>query len=110
MNDLADDEKPAILENLPGRVGEIDGALDSVAETELLCQAHRDVAATQNPSGAPDLVHDVASIMRFDLLLHRRHYFGRPQVDLLAGGGAAGNQIGAHGALEKKSAAAKRAL
>ena len=44
MNDLADDEEPAILENLARGVGEIDRALDAVAKAELLRQPHGHVA------------------------------------------------------------------
>ena len=43
MNDLADNEKPAVLENFPGRISEIDRALDAVAKAELLREQHRDV-------------------------------------------------------------------
>ena len=91
VNDLADDEEPAILENLARRVSQIDRALDAVAKAELLRQPHRDIAARQNAAGAPDLVHDVAAVMRFDLLLHGGHYFRRAQVHLLARRRAAGN-------------------
>ena len=98
MNDLADDEEPAVLENFSRRIGEIDRALDAVTKAELLRQPYRDVAALENAAGAPDLVHDIAAIMRFDLLLHRRHHFGRTQVHLFARRRAAGNKVGAHGA------------
>ena len=44
VNDLAEDEEPAVLEDLARRVGEIDRALDAVAKAELLREPHRDVA------------------------------------------------------------------
>ena len=44
MNDLADDEEAAILENLARGVGEIDRALDAVTKSKLLRQPHRHVA------------------------------------------------------------------
>ena len=94
MNDLADDEEAAILENLAGGVGKIDGAFDAVTKTELLRQPHGDVAATQDAARAPDLVHDVAAVMRFDLLLHGRHHLRRAQVHFLARRRAAGDEIG----------------
>src|SRR2546423_13540660 len=34
VDDLADDEKPAVLENFPRRVSEIDRALDAVTKAE----------------------------------------------------------------------------
>ena len=98
MNDLAENEKPAILENLARGIGEIDRALDAVTKAELLRQPHGHVANREDAAGAADLVHDVAAIMRLDLLLHRRHHFRRAQVHFLARGRAAGDKISAHGA------------
>ena len=96
VNDFTNNEEPTVLENFARGVSKIDGAFDPVAKPKLLRQAHRDVAAAQNPAGAPDLVHDVAAIMRFDLLLHGRHHFRRAQVHLLARRRSAGDKIGAH--------------
>ena len=97
MNDLADNKKPAIFENFARRIGEIDRALDPVTKTKLFRQAHGRVAHGNDPARAPDLIDDVAAIMRLDLLLHGRHHVGRTQVHLLARRRAAGNQIRAHG-------------
>ena len=96
MNDLADNEKPAILENLARGIGEIDRALDAVAKTELLRQAHRRVADGNDSARAAHLLDDIAAIMRFDLFLHGRHHLRRAQVYFLARRCAAGNQIRAH--------------
>ncbi len=52
VNDLAENEEPAVLENLPRRVGEIDRALDAVAKSELLRQPHRDVAHREDAAVA----------------------------------------------------------
>ena len=96
MNDLADDEEPAILENFARRIGEIDRALDAVTKTELLRQPHRRVAHGDDAAGAPDFVDDVAAVMRLDLFLHGRHHLRRAQVHFLARRCAAGDQIRAH--------------
>jgi hypothetical protein len=97
MNDFADYKKLAIFENFSRRIGEINRALDSVAETKLLRQAHRCVTYRDDPTGAAHFVDDVATIVGFDLLLHGGHYIGRAQINLLARRRAARNQIRAHG-------------
>src|SRR4051812_4711086 len=96
MNYFADDKKTAIIENFPRRIGQIDGAFDSVTKAELLSQANRGLTNRHDPARASNLVHDVAPIMRFDLLLHGRHDIGRTQVDLFSGRCAAGDKIRAH--------------
>ena len=71
------------LKTFPRGVSEIDRALDAVAKAELLRQPHRDVADGQDAAVAPDLVDDVAAVVRFDLLLHSRHHLRRAEVHLL---------------------------
>lgn len=96
MNDFADNEEAAILENFAGCISEIDCALDPVTETKLLGQPDGDVA-DRNDSAAPaDHVDDVASIMRLDLFLNRGHYLRGAEIDLVARGRPAGNKVGAH--------------
>ena len=97
MNDLADDEKAAILENLARGVGEIDRALDAVTKTKLLGQPHGQVADRDDPAVAPDLFDDVAAVMRLDLFLHCRHDLRGAEVDFVARSGAAGDEVRAHG-------------
>ena len=101
VNDLADDEEPAIFENFARGVGEIDGALDAVTKTKLLGQPHGRVAHRNNSALPPHFIDNVAAIMRLDLLLHRRHHVGRAQVYLLARRRAAGDEVRAHMALVK---------
>ena len=96
MNDFADDEQPAIFENLARGVSKIDRALDAVAKTKLLGQAHGRIADRNDSAGASYFFDDIAAIMRFDLLLHRRHHVRRAQIHLLARRRAAGNQVCAH--------------
>jgi hypothetical protein len=103
VDDLTHDEKPAVMENFPRGVSEIDGTLDAVTKPKLFCQTHGDIAAPQNAAGAPHLVHNVASIMRLDLLLDGSHHLRRAQVHFLARRCAAGNEIGRHGAWQKTS-------
>src|SRR6266853_6351975 len=96
MNDLADNKKLAIFENLAGSISKIDRALDPIAKAELFRQAHRGIAHGNDSTGAAHLLDNVAPIMRFDLLLHRGHYIRRAEVHFLPRGCAAGNQIRAH--------------
>ena len=96
MNDFANDKETAILKNFARGIGEIYGALDSVAKSKLFCQAHSDVADRDNPAIASHPINDIAAIMRFHLFLHRRHYVGRAQVNFFPGSRAAGYQICAH--------------
>jgi len=91
MNNFADDEQPAIFENLASGIREVDCALNPVAEPKLLCQTHGSIANRNNPAGAPDFFDDVAPIMRLHLLLHGRHYVRRAQIHFLACGRAAGD-------------------
>ena len=96
MNNLSDDEKPAILEYLARRVSQIDRPLDSVTKTELLGQSHGRAAHRNNSARAPDLVNDIAAVVSLHLLLDRRHHVGRTQVYLLSRRRAAGYKICAH--------------
>ena len=96
MNNLTDDKEPAVLENFPRGVGKIDGALDTVAKTELFRQAHGRLVHRKHPASAANFFHNIAAIMRFDLFLHRRHHIRRAQVYFLARRRAAGNEIRAH--------------
>jgi hypothetical protein len=96
MNNFSHNEQPAILENLTRRVRQVDCALDAVAETKLLRQAHCRIAHGNDSAGAPDLFDNIASVVRLDLLLHGRHDVRRAQIHSLAGSCAAGNQVRAH--------------
>src|SRR5439155_1659182 len=84
VNDLADDEEPALFENFARGVSEIDRALVPVTKAELLGEADNGVANFNDSAGATHFVDDVAAIMLINLLLHGRHYVGRTQVDLFA--------------------------
>src|SRR6266404_2185069 len=94
VNDLADDEEPALFENFARGVSEVDRALDPVTKAELLGEANRGLAYFNDPSGAMYFIDDVAAIMLLDLLLHRRHHVRRPQVYFLARRRSAGDEIG----------------
>src|SRR5438034_7931725 len=96
MNDFADNEKPAIFENFARSISEIDRALDPVAKAELFRQTHGGIAHGNNSASPAHLLHNVAAIMRFDLLLHRGHYIRGAEVHFLPRGRAAGNQICTH--------------
>ena len=96
MDDLSDNEEPAVLENLARCISQIDGALHPVTKAELLGQANGGVSDRNNSALPPDLVHDVTAIMGLHLLLHRRHHVGGAQIHLLARGRAAGDQVRAH--------------
>src|SRR6266852_2297004 len=96
MNNFPNNEKPAIFENLVRCVREVDGALDAVAETKLLGQAHGGVPDGNHSADAADFFDNITAIVRLDLLLHGRHHVRRAQVHFLAGSCAAGNQVRAH--------------
>src|SRR6266403_2655321 len=96
LNDLADDEEPAVFENFSGGVGKIDRAFDAVTKTELFCQPHGRVADFNNPASATDFIDNVAAIMLLDLFLHRGHHVRRTQVYFLARRRSAGDEVRAH--------------
>ena len=96
VNDLADDEEPAVFENFARGVSEVDRALNPVTKAELLGEADNGVADFNNPASATHFVDDVAAIMLLNLLLHRRHYVRRTQVDLFARRRSAGDEVRAH--------------
>src|SRR6266487_302219 len=94
VNDLTDDEEPAVLENFARRVSEIDRALDPVTKAELLGEADGGLADLDDPTGATHFVNDVAAIMLLDLFLHCRHHVRRAQVYFLARRRSAGDEVG----------------
>src|SRR5579862_1072622 len=87
VDDLAQDEEPAILENLARGVGQVDGPLDPVAEAELLRQLQGyPLEADDAPAGAQPL-DDLAAVVRFNLRLHGGHDIRRAEVDPRLRGG-----------------------
>src|SRR5207244_13299799 len=96
VNDLADDEEPAVFENFARGVSEVDRALNPVTKAELLGETDNGVANFNDPAGATHFVDDVAAIMLLNLLLHRRHHVRRTQVDLFARRRSAGDEVRAH--------------
>src|SRR5437879_4114463 len=96
VNALADDSDPARFANFARGVSEIDRALDPVTKAELLGEADNGVANFNDPAGATQFVDDVAAIVLLNLLLHRRHYVRRTQVDLFARRRSAGDEVRAH--------------
>src|SRR5690348_4791363 len=96
MNDFADDEKPALLENFARGIREIDRALDAVTKAKLFRESHRSVANFDNAAGAPDLVDNVATVVLLNLLLDGSHHVRCTQVHLLARRRSAGNEVRAH--------------
>src|SRR3954468_792207 len=97
MNYFSNDEEATILEDFARSIGQVDGALDPVAEAELLGQANSRLTDGNDAASAANFVHVIAPVVRFDLLLHARHHVGRTQIDLLARRGAAGDKMRAHG-------------
>ena len=63
MNNFADNEQAAILENLARGVCEIDRAFDAVAETKLLRQAHCGISHGNDSAGAPHLFDNIAAVV-----------------------------------------------
>ena len=96
MNDLADDEEPAIFKNFARGVGQIDRTLNAITKTKLFRQAHGGVAHGDDAARAPHFFDDVAPVMRFHLFLNRGHDVRRAQIDFLARCRATGNKIRAH--------------
>src|SRR5882672_1262474 len=96
VNDLADNEEPALFENFACGVSEIDRALDPVTKAELLGEANGGGADCNDPSGAMHFVDDIAAIMLLDLFLDGSHHVRRPQVYFLARRRSAGNEVRAH--------------
>src|SRR5689334_9149960 len=102
MDDFPDNEKAALLEDFARGIGEIDGALDAVAEAKLLCQPHGHAVDRDDAPIAPDFVDNVAAIVRFDLFLDGGHDFRSAEVDLVTGSGAAGDEVCAHRLMSPK--------
>jgi len=96
MNDFADNKKLAIFENLARCISKIDRALDPVAKAELFCQTHRGIAHGNDSTRPAHFIDNVAAVMRFDLLLHRRHHIRRAEVHFLPRGCSAGNKVRTH--------------
>ena len=96
VNDLADNKEPAILKNFARGIGEIDRALDPVAEAKLFREAHGCIAHRNDSTRATHLIDDVAPVMRLHLFLDRSHHVRGAQIDFLARCRAAGNKIRTH--------------
>ena len=80
VNDLAEDEETAIRENLRRSVGEIDGALDPIAKTELLREPHRDAPHAQRAAIRTDAFHHFTAIVLLHLRLYGRHDIRRAEI------------------------------
>ena len=96
MNNFSHDEQAAILKHLACGVRQVDRAFNAVAETKLLRQSHCGISNRNGSACMTHLLDDVAAVVRLDLLLHRGHDGGSPQVHFLAGCCAAGDQVRAH--------------
>src|SRR5712692_654649 len=96
MNDFANNEEALIFKNLARGISEIDRALDAVAKPELFCEPHCSFTGSDDSSGTPNFVNDVAAIMRLHLFLHRGHYVGRAQIHFLPRRRPARNDICVH--------------
>ena len=105
VNDFPDDKKTAILENLAGCVRQIDCTLDPVAKTKLFCQTHCSIADGDDPARPANFFHNVAAVVRLNLLLHGSHHVGCAEVHFLPRCCAAGNKVRAHAIVVILSAA-----
>src|SRR5207249_10180650 len=63
VNDFADDEEAAVLKNFARGVGEIDGALDAVAESKLLGQPHRHITNGNDAAVTANSIDHIAAVM-----------------------------------------------
>src|SRR5690606_12826688 len=84
VDDLADQEDPLVRELVCGLVGVVDGAIDAVAEAELLGEADGDVAELRGVAACAQLVDDRAVVFgRDDRLDHLLQAEAAPKVGLL---------------------------
>jgi hypothetical protein len=81
VDDFAKEKNPSVLENLPGRVGEVDGPLDPVAKAEFLREADRRMACLENTALGADFFHQFAAVVFFDLGMDMGHDIRRADVD-----------------------------
>ena len=92
MDDFADEKEIAVGENFPCGVGEIDGAFDAVAKSELLGQADGDIAELGRAAGGAQLVDHRAVVMLLDGGLHGFHDLRGSEVDAFGRGGGHGKR------------------
>ena len=81
VNDFTQKKNPLVGKNLPCRIGQIDGPLNAVAKTEFLCQSDSRVPDLKHPALRPDLFHQFAAIVFFNLCLHMGHDIRRADID-----------------------------
>ena len=76
-------DKPIYLlgEMFFGGVGEVNRALDAVAETEFLRELDGEFAGGKHAAAGADAFDQFAAIVREHLRLHRLHDVGAPEVD-----------------------------
>ena len=65
----------------PRGVGEVNRALDAVAEAEFLGELHGEFAGGKHATAGADALDDFAAVMRQHLGLHRLHDVGAAEVD-----------------------------
>ena len=86
VDDLAENIDRLLGKDLARGIGQVNGALDAVAEAELLGELDGQVAGGKDMPAGADALDQVAAIMREDLRLHRRHDIRAAEVDLLRRG------------------------
>ena len=104
VDDFAEDEDALVRKNFPRRVREIDGALDAVAEAELLREMHGHAVHRERAAGGADALDDFAAVVRLDLRLHGGHDVGGAEVRAFGGHwrGGGGHWSGSVAAVLKK--------
>ena len=83
VDDLAEDIDGLIGEDLARGVGQVNGALDAVAEAEFLGQLDGQVARGKHMPAGANALDQVAAVMREDLGLDGGHDIRTAEVDLL---------------------------
>jgi len=68
-------------EDLCSGIGEVDGALDSVAKAECLGQFDGESVCREGQSGVANVIDDAAAIVLLDLGLDEIHHLGGAEVD-----------------------------
>src|SRR5208282_5045423 len=76
-----------------GGVGEVNRALDAVAEAEFLRELDGEFAGGKHAAARADALDQFAAIMSEHLRLHRFHDVGPAKVDFLRGGGSSGCHV-----------------
>ena len=86
VDDLPEEKDAAVSEDFASGVGEVDGALDAVAEAKIAREAHGGGTDLDHAAFGTNLLNDEAAVVGFHLSLHTLHHLRGANIHTTGGG------------------------